>query len=254
VGKEEQDKLVFDLEAVFDPDDYLYFYEDVVSEKRTNKEVDLLITELKMDRPMRVLDLACGFGRHANRLAERGHKVTGVDITEGFLDIARAEAQNKNLDVTYLRGDMRDICFDGEFERALLLFTAFGYFEDEENYKVLQNVSRALVKGGLFCFDTINRDAYLKTFLSYSVVEKDNDLMVDMNSFDALTGRNYTKRIIIRNGVRKDAPYFVRFYNLTEIGDLLNRAGLTLCNVYENWDGKPFTSTSFRMIMVAKKE
>jgi len=74
VGKEEQDKLVFDLEAVFDPDDYLYFYEDVVSEKRTNKEVDLLITELKMDRPMRVLDLACGFGRHANRLAERGHK------------------------------------------------------------------------------------------------------------------------------------------------------------------------------------
>jgi SAM-dependent methyltransferase len=156
--------------------------------------------------------------------------------------------------VAYLRGDMRDICFDGEFERALLLFTAFGYFEDEENYKVLQNVSRALVKGGLFCFDTINRDAYLKTFLPYSVVEKDNDLMVDMNSFDALTGRNYNKRIIIRNGVRKDAPFFVRLYNLTEIRDLLNRAGLTLCNVYENWDGKPFASTSFRMIMVAKKE
>jgi len=54
--------------------------------------------------------------------------------------------------------------------------------------------------------------------------------------------------------VRKDAPYFVRLYNLTEIRDLLNRAGLTLCSVYENWDGKPFASTSFRMIMLARKE
>ena len=181
--KEEQDKLVFDVEAVFDPDDYLYFYEHVVSKERTNKEVDFLIKELKMDRPMRILDLACGFGRHANRLAEKGHKVTGVDITEGFLDIARAEAQSKNLDVTYLRDDMRDISFDGEFERALLLFTAFGYFEDEENYKVLENVSRALVKGGLFCLDILNRDSYLKNFLPYSVVAKGNDFMIDMNSF-----------------------------------------------------------------------
>lgn len=254
MGKEEQDKLVFDVEAVFDPDDYLYFYEDVVSEERTNKEVDFLITKLKMDKPMRILDLACGFGRHANRLAEKGHKVTGVDITEGFLDIARAEAQNKNLDVTYLRSDMREISFDCEFERALLLFTAFGYFEDEQNYKVLENVSRALVKGGLFCFDILNRDAFLKNFLPYSVVAKGNDFMIDMNSFDALTGRNYNRRIIIRNGVRKDAPFFVRLYNYTEVKELLIKAGLTPVKVFGNWDGSPFTANSFRMIIIAKKE
>ncbi|MGQ9465707.1 MAG: hypothetical protein ACUVQ4_08395, partial [bacterium] len=79
-------------------------------------------------------------------------------------------------------------------------------------------------------------------------------LIIDRNNFDSVTGRIYNKRIVIRNGKRKDMPFFVRLYNPTEIKDLLSRAGLNIHKIYEDWDGKTFTSNSRRMIIIAKKE
>jgi len=126
--------------------------------------------------------------------------------------------------------------------------------KDEENFKVLEHVAKALKPGGLFCFDTINRDIFLKHFLPYIVVEKGNDLMIDRNTFHSTTGRLYNKRIIITGGKRKDKQFFIRLYNPTEIRDLLSKAGFGICKIYGDWDGKPFTSYSRRMSIIAKKE
>ncbi|MEO0213867.1 MAG: class I SAM-dependent methyltransferase, partial [candidate division WOR-3 bacterium] len=94
--KEEKiDKFASNLKAVFEANDYLYFYKDVLTEERTNKEVEFLTKELELNSPMKILDLACGYGRHANRLAELGHNVTGVDINSDFLEIAKNEAKEK---------------------------------------------------------------------------------------------------------------------------------------------------------------
>lgn len=251
---EDSDKPVFDFEAVFEPDDYLYFYGDALTEERTKREIEFLVKELELDKPMKILDLACGHGRHANRLAKLGHSVTGVDINLGFLEIAKKEAKEKGVSVEYIMEDMRKISFHEEFDRVLLLFTSFGYFEDDENLLVLKNIANALKPTGLFCFDTFNRDVFLKHFLPYIVVEKGNDLMIDRNTFNSATGRVYNKRIVIRNGKRKDKPFFVRLYNLTEIGDLLNRVGLRIYKLYGDWDSNPFTNESRRMIIIAKKE
>ncbi|MCL0079103.1 class I SAM-dependent methyltransferase [Dehalococcoidia bacterium] len=252
--QEKSDKLIFDFEAVFEPVDYLYFYADILTEERTKKEIEFLVKELELDKPMKILDLPCGYGRHANRLAELGHSVTGVDITSGFLEIANREAKKKGLSVHYIQKDMREISFLNEFDRVLLLSGSFGYFDDEDNFKVLKNVSSALKQGGLFCFDTFNRDAFLKIFLPYVVVEKGNDLMIDRHTFDSATGRVYNRRIVIRNGKRKDKPFSVRLYNPTEIRDLLSRAGLSINKIHEDWGAEPFSSNSRRMIITAKKE
>lgn len=210
--------------------------------------------ELKLDAPMKILDLACGHGRHAKRLAELGHNVTGVDITLGFLEIAKKEAREKRLRVKYIHEDMRRISFESEFDRVLLLSDSFGYFEDKENFKVLENVTKALKLGGLFCFDMLNRDVFLKHFLPYIVVERGNDLMIDRNTFDSATGRLYDRRIVIRNSKRKDKPFFVRLHNLTEISDLLDRVGLEICKTCADWESKPFTNDSKRMIIIGEKQ
>lgn len=251
---EPSDKTIFDFEAVFEPEDYLYFYEEILTEERTKQEIEFLMKELNLNKPMKILDLACGHGRHANRLAKLGHSVTGVDITFGFLEIAKRDAKEKRVGVKYMQGDMRELIFTDEFDRVLLLYTAFGYFEDEENFKVLRNVARALKPGGLFCLDMHNRDGFLKTFLPYIVEEKGNDLLIDRNTFDSETGRLYNKRIVIRNGKRKDKPYFIRLYNPTEIRELLSRTGLGIYKIYGNWAATPFTSDSRRMIIIATKE
>jgi SAM-dependent methyltransferase len=246
----------FDFGAVFEPEDYLHFlfYRDALTKERTGREVEFLVEKLELKGGMRILDLACGYGRHANLLAQLGYAVTGVDLTEFFLKMAKEEAKEKCIDVKYIQKDLRKISFREEFDRVLLLFTSFGYFDDDENLKVLKNVADALKPGGLFYLDTMNRDATLKNFRLYFVMEKGKDLMIDRNSFDSLTGRFYDKRIVIRDRMRKDKPFFVRLYNFNEIKDLLNRAGLKMHSVYGDWKAAPFTHNSKVMIIIAKKE
>lgn len=250
---EKADKPVFDFEAVFEPDDYLYFYEDVINEESTRPQIEFLAKELELDKPMKILDLACGHGRHANGLAELGHIVTGVDISPGFLEIARRDAKEQGVTVEYVQQDMREISYAQEFDRVLLLFTSFGYFEDDENFKVLQNVASALKPGGLFCFDIINRDVFLKNLRPFGVTEKGGDLMINRETFDSLTGRVYNRRIVIRDSKRKDTRFFVRLHNATETRDLLGGAGLHLHKIFGSWDGRPFQSYSWRMIILARK-
>ncbi|MBE0431658.1 MAG: class I SAM-dependent methyltransferase [Dehalococcoidia bacterium] len=251
--RERPDKQRFDFEAVFEPDDYLYFYGETLTGERTAKEVEFLVRELGLDRPMKVLDLACGYGRHSNRLAQLGHSVVGVDITAGFLEIAQKDAEAKGVNVSYIRRDMREIDFRQEFDRVLLLFTSFGYFEDEDNLRVLENIARSLRPGGLFCFDTFNRDTFLKTSLPYHVAETGQDLMINRISFDSVQGRLYNRRIVIRDGQRKDKPFFVRIYSPTEMVSLLAGVGLSVHRMYTDFESKPFSCESRRMIVIAGK-
>jgi 2-polyprenyl-3-methyl-5-hydroxy-6-metoxy-1,4-benzoquinol methylase len=150
-------KALFDLEAVFEVEDYMYVYRDDLTDARLEAEVASLAKALELDTPMKILDLACGFGRHANRLAALGHLVTGVDFMRGFLQIACQKAAEMGVQVDYRQADMCQVSFWGEFDRVLLLFTSFGYFEDEENVQVMENMARALKLGGLLGFDIPNR-------------------------------------------------------------------------------------------------
>jgi len=242
----------FDLEAVFEVEDYMYFYRDDLTDERSDAEVASLVELLELDSPMRILDLACGFGRHANRLAVLGHSVTGVDFTPGFLEIARQKAAEMGVQVDYRQGDMRQVGFVEEFDRVLLLFTSFGYFEDDENAQVMGNMARALKPGGLLGFDTPNRDVVVKDLSTSDVIEKDGDLMINRLSFDVLTGRFHNRRIVIRNGVRKDKPFSIRLYNATEIRDLLDRVGLEVYKMLGG-DGQPLSASSRRTVVVARK-
>lgn len=243
----------FDFEAVFDVEDYLYFYGETLTDERSDVEVSALVRLLELDKTKKILDLACGFGRHTNRLAALGHLMTGVDLTPGFLDIARQEASRKNLDVRYQQGDMRTINFDHEFDAVLLLFTAFGYFSDEDNLQVLINARNALVPGGRLIFDSPNRDTFLKTMHPFYVMDKEGNLMIDRMTFDGIQGRSYNKRIVIRDGVWKDKPFSIRLYNPNEIQTLVARTGLVLEHLYADWDGSELTAESRRMVVIARK-
>jgi SAM-dependent methyltransferase len=179
--------------------------------------------------------------------------MTGVDLYPGFLDIARQDAAARGLQVDFRQEDMRLLGFEAEFDRVLMLFTSFGYFDDDDNFRVLENVARALTPDGLFIVDIPNRDTFLKNLPSAFVTEKNGDLMIDRGSFDPLTGRWHNRRIVIRNSVRKDKPFFVRLYNPTEFSLWLERAGMEIDQIYGGYDVSPLTADSRRMIVVAKR-
>lgn len=101
-------------------------------------------------RPVRVLDLACGTGRHSIELARRGHSVVAVDLQEKLLEVGRAEARRRGLAVEFLQSDVRNVPFESEFDVVLNLWEgAIGYLEnDAENERHFEAIARALVPGG----------------------------------------------------------------------------------------------------------
>ena len=96
----------FPREAAFD-EDYLYFYAELLTPERTAAELELIWRLLALEPGMELLDLACGHGRIANPLAERGVHVTGLDATPYFLELARKDAAERGVEVEYVEGDMR---------------------------------------------------------------------------------------------------------------------------------------------------
>ncbi len=252
MSKKTISKALFDLDNVFDVDDFLFVYQEELTDARTDAEIDLWTKLLGMEPPMKLLDLACGFGRHSNRLAALGYDVVGVDYTSGFLAIARQVADRLGVKVDYRQGDMRQIDFVNQFDRALLLFTSFGYFEDVENLHVLENMLRALTPGGKLGMDIPNRDAVVKDLPADTVIEKPDGLVINRLSFDTLTGHLYNHRIIIRGSLRKDKPHVVRLYNATEMQNMLKKAGAIDISIY-GYDGQPLTPASSGMWVVASK-
>lgn len=147
----------FPTGEVFD-DDYLYFYDTFLTGEQTQADADCIVELLGLRAGMRVLDLACGYGRTANALASRGVEVVGLDENERFLERARREAPGDKAPVEYVRGDMRSLPWRDEFDAVVCWFTSFGYFTDAGNFAVLTEAFRALRRGGRLLIDTQNRD------------------------------------------------------------------------------------------------
>ncbi|MCK5685836.1 class I SAM-dependent methyltransferase, partial [bacterium] len=118
--------------------------------EQTDYEIGFVTTVLQLEGSERILDLACGFGRHALALAQKGHSVVGVDITQAYVEEGRRLAKENQLDVEFICADIRDVSFEKAFDVVLNLGDgAIGYLEnDEENLKVFDLISSVLKPGG----------------------------------------------------------------------------------------------------------
>jgi SAM-dependent methyltransferase len=245
--------FAFDFDAVFDVDDYLYFYEETLLAERTEQQVEFLEQALEMAPQMSVLDLGCGHGRHANLLAERGYLVVGLDRSAGFLDVARRDAAARGVNPIYAQADLRELDATAEFDRVVCLFDVFGLHRDHENLDVLRRVHRALRPGGRFCLDVRNRDWMIRAIQPVTVLQKGADLMIDRHTFDPLSGRLVDFRLIVRGGKVKEAPFSVRLYSFSELNGLLEQAGFTVTAAFGSWEGAPISLQHNRMVILAEK-
>jgi ubiquinone/menaquinone biosynthesis C-methylase UbiE len=127
--------------------------------------VELIVEVLGLEPGNQVLDLACGSGEHAVRLAKRGLEVVGVDIAPSLVAHCRERAASAVAEVgaeegaetaSFQQGDMRELDYDGEFDAVLLLSGSFGFYEDETNEGVLARMARALRPGGQVLIDVFD--------------------------------------------------------------------------------------------------
>jgi SAM-dependent methyltransferase len=240
----------FDTDDAFD-EDYLYFFAEALDEK-SDADVDVIWKTLELEPGMEVLDLACGHGRIANRLAERGARVTGLDRTPVFLEAARRDAAARGVEVEYVEGDMRELPWEERFDRVVSWFTSFGYFDDEANRAVLGGVHAALKPGGTLLIECNNLAELLPRWLPAVVLEKGDDMVVDRHVFEPVTGRGDTERTVVRDGRVRRFAFSVRMFVAAELGDWLREAGFDEVRFYDG-AGEPLTAQGRRMIAVATR-
>ncbi len=245
-----------DWPVAFFDDDYLRLYRPQLTAERTDAETAFIASALGLPRGATLLDLACGYGRHAIGMAKRGFRVTGLDFNAHYLEIAAEEARKAGVDVSWKAGDMREPGFDAAFDGAYSYFTSFGYYEDEENERVLSGVSRALRHGGRFLLDVVNRD-WLLTHPEQRTwsQREDGALLMEETDIELQTSRVATRQILIdpQGGPQVHKEHFLRAYTCAELTALLRRHGLVVRGVHGGATGEPYTTESRRLVLVSER-
>lgn len=118
------------------------------------KFLDRLLAHEGIPKQGRVLDLACGKGRHAKHINSLGYEVIGIDLSENSISEAQ-KAESESLD--FFVHDMRQLFWKEHFELVVNLFTSFGYFHNsEDDERMMQGVFDSLKPGGVFVIDFMN--------------------------------------------------------------------------------------------------
>jgi SAM-dependent methyltransferase len=194
--------------------------------------VEMILQVLELQPGDRVLDLACGSGDHARRLARRGLDVLGVDVAPSLIAHCRERAAEEGLTtVRFEQGDMRELAYEGEFDAVLLLSGSFGFFDEPANQDVLARIARALIPGGRVLIDVFDlaRMVVRPTRRSWSHFGGGYNLRTTWWEPETCT---YVSEFLFidADGVLNTAaePERIRVYSLPEWRELCGRAGLTL--------------------------
>jgi SAM-dependent methyltransferase len=218
------------FEEIFD-EDYLRTLPFMTAEQ-TMKEVSFIEGSLEAPAGAEVLDVGCGYGRHAIELVQRGLNVTGLDLSLPLLIRAADEAQRRALSVNFVHADMREMPFDRKFDGAYSMLTSFGYFDEDANLKVAEGVARALKPGGRFLLDIVNRDYVVADLPSRIWWEGTGCVVLEEVDFNFHTSRVVTRRsVVFEDGRQLEQEISVRAYSLHELGRLLRHAGFRVLDI-----------------------
>ena len=201
-----------------------------------------------------LLDVPCGFGRHAIPLAAAGYRVTGVDRSRALLDEARRRAGNSRRP-KLTRADYRDLPFrDASFDAAINLYSSLGYLGDEEDTKALGEIGRVLRPGGSLVIDIVDRDLLVHGFHEQDwELLGEGRLQLEQRTFEPAAGlAQVTQTLIETTGERESHTFSLRVYTATELLAMLTSAGFADARCYGDFDGGRF-GIDTRLVVVARR-
>jgi SAM-dependent methyltransferase len=223
----------------------------------TQAEAEFVINAMNLAPGAQVLDLGCGYGRHAMELAARGFHVVGLDLSTPLLVRGGEEAHRRGLTINFVRGDMRELDFENQFDGVYCLFSTFGYFDDETNKKTLQNVARALKPNGKVLVEILNRDYVIADLPTRVWWEGDGCVVLEEVELNYFSSRIQVNRsVVFDDGRQLEQEISVRAYSLHEVGKLMHAAGFRVLEVSGGYQmkGRFFGNQSRHIIVLAERK
>jgi ubiquinone/menaquinone biosynthesis C-methylase UbiE len=213
--------------------------------------IDKLSSYLQINDSHKILDLACGKGRHAIQLSKSYAEVWGVDLSENsILEAKKSETTNLHFDTH----DMREVFKANYFTHVLNLFTSFGYFDDEaDNLKMLQSINTMLLEDGILLIDFFNSNKVIKNMIAHEKKVIDGIIF-------SIDKKNENKKIIKKisfqdKGIAHEYFEQVQLFSKEEIVSMLEQTNFSVLDVFGNYQLEKFdTENSDRLIILAKKK
>jgi SAM-dependent methyltransferase len=229
-------------------------YYHILYKNRDEKEAEFflqnVVKRLGLKRDDRIVDLACGKGRHAIYLNSLGFDVTGIDLAPKSIDCANTFA---NEHLHFEVQDLRCLHFETPFDVALNLFTSFGYFKSiDEDELVVKNIHSILVPNGLLLIDFMNVECVLQR-----LVEREsktiNDIQFHISKW-VENGFIHKKIEVLDKDKTFEFTEKVQALELKHFEQLLNTEHFTIKNIFGNYALEPFAvGASDRLIIVAQR-
>lgn len=234
---------------------------DMAWTDRTEKEVERAMRMLRPEGGERVLDLACGSGRHSLELKRQGFEVVGADISPELVEIARSDAEKEGLDVSFVEADLRDLDFDAEFDIVLSLNDgAIGYLEtEEENLRTFEVISRSLRPGGRHLMQLPN--------VLYAREHLPQKSWISGSSMIELVEHRWNRRDKYMEGAMipvrfgevldelKPIEFRQRLYTVEELTEIMSSVGMELVRVFHgNGKVREPTDKQFEIFVESHKK
>ncbi|MFY0642907.1 MAG: methyltransferase domain-containing protein [Bacteroidia bacterium] len=229
-------------------------YYDLLYKNRDENEarvfLDNLLKYLKLGSNIKVLDLACGKGRHSKILSEHVQEVVGLDLSQRKIEFAQG-LSNSNL--KFVRHDMRKPFPSGPYRVIFNLFTSFGYFKNEnEHLATLENCCSALEEGGVFVMDFLNIEYVRNNANQKEVKEQDGISFI----IEKKLQNGYLHKSISFNADGKHYQFQerIRAYSKEDLHDMLSKVKLNIAALFGSYQLEQFdTLNSERLILIARK-
>lgn len=203
-----------------------------------------------------ILDVCCGPGRISVELALLGLKVTGVDITQPFLDAAKETADDEDVQLTLINQDMRTFTCQEKFDCAVNVYNSFGYCDKiEDDIKILKSVHGALKDEGTFILECISRESAIKYFTPGEWFERaGKTVLTEFTIEGAWEGLRSRWILIGKDGTKIDHTFIQRLYSAAELRDILvKECGFKSAEVYGGFNGEAYDQNLSTMVIVARK-
>lgn len=217
------------------------------SDEAAATEVAFVLRHVQLAPGARILDLACGNGRHVRALSCAGYSAVGMDLSRDLL-------QEAGQSGTFVRADMRTIPFaDESFGAVMSFFTSFGYFKDsDEDLAVLNEARRVLIPEGWFLLDFLRAES-----VTSNLVPRSERVVKDLRITEErrIEDNNVMKRVrVVREDGEKLLDYeeSVRLYEQEEIGNMIAGAGMEIVDWFGDFEGAQ-TDAGSRLIALAKR-
>ena len=212
--------------------------------------IERLVNELELDRKAKVLDLACGKGRHSITLRELGFTVLGVDLSANSIETANKSSKDG---LRYAVQDMREPLRE-KFDHIFNLFTSFGYFDDiSDNERVVKSMHHMLNSNGLLVIDFMNAARVIERLVPNEIkTEEGISFKIDRHT----DGKHIYKRIRFHaDGNDHDHTERVQALLLSDFQRLLESNGFEILCTFGDFKLNDFNeSESDRLIIVARKK